>query len=80
MARLKTTKAATVPSDSDGTESEETESEPDEACQLWMEAEDDICDLVESLKEKLAEIHPGIEYQVSLSSFVRFIEMHSSNL
>ena len=79
MARLKTEKAA-VPSDSEGTQSEETESEPDEAYQLWIEAEDDICDLVESLKEKLAEIHPGIGDRVSLSAFVRFIEQHSTSL
>ena len=80
MARLKTEKKAAVPSDSDGTESEETESEPDEAYQLWLEAEDDICDLVESLKEKLADIHPGIGDRVSLSAFVRFIEIHSTCL
>ena len=36
------------------------------------EAEDDLYDLVESLKEKLAEIHPGIGDRVSLAKFVAF--------
>lgn len=77
MARLK---KEPVQSDSE-TESDATTCSEDEgAGQLWAEAEDDLYDLVESLKDKLAEIHPGIGDRVSLAKFVAFIESNSTCL
>ena len=54
--------------------------EEDDATETWQEAESDVLDLVESLKQKLAQIHPGIGDQLTLARFVRFIEANSTCL
>ena len=61
-------------------ETSSEESEDDEATDLWQEAENDMLDLVESLKQKLAQIHPGIGDQLTLACFVHFIEVNSTCL
>ena len=58
-------------------ESSAEESEDDEATEVWQEAESDMLDLVKSLKQKLAQIHPGIRDQLTLARFVHFIEANS---
>ena len=82
MARLKREPVRQQQSESE-TESDATMcSEGDEeAGRLWAEAEDDLSTcMVESLKDKLAEIHPGIGDWVRLAKFVAFIESNSTCL
>ena len=55
----------------------EAESEEDDTTETWQEAESDVLDLVKSLKQKLAQIHPGIRDQLTLARFVCFIEANS---
>ena len=55
----------------------EEESEEDDTTETWQEAESNVLDLVESLKQKLAQIHPGIRDQLTLARFVCFIEANS---
>ena len=55
-------------------ETSSEESEDSKATDMWQEAENDVLDLVESLKQKLAQIHPGIRDQLTLVHFVHFIE------
>ena len=47
---------------------------------LLAESEDEVADLVDSLKRKLQQIDPGIGDQISLARFVRFVEANSSSL
>ena len=46
----------------------------------WEALEDEIADLVDHLKRKLAQIDPGIGDHLTLVRFVRFIEANSSAL
>jgi hypothetical protein len=46
----------------------------------WEAMEDEITDLVDHLKRKLAQIDPGIGDRLTLARFVRFIEANSSAL
>ena len=46
----------------------------------WESMEDEIADLVDHLKRKLAQIDPGIGDRLTLARFVRFIEANSSAL
>jgi hypothetical protein len=73
-------KKETVVKEETTEESSEAESEEDDATETWQEAESDVLDLVESLKQKLAQIHPGIGDQLTLARFVRFIEANSTCL
>jgi hypothetical protein len=61
---------------------EETESEgdDDDAETEWEAAEEDVADLVDSMKRKLAQINPGIGDQITLARFVRFVESNSTAL
>ena len=73
-------KKETVVKEETTEESSEAESEEDDATETWQEAESDVLDLVESLKQKLAQIHPGIGDQLTLARFVHFIEANSTCL
>ena len=46
----------------------------------WEAAEEDMLDLVESLRKRLAQISPGIGDRISLAKFVRFVEVNSTCL
>ena len=70
-------KKETVVKEETTEESSEAESEEDDATEMWQEVESDVLDLVESLKQKLAQIHPGIRDQLTLARFVHFIEANS---
>ena len=52
----------------------------EEVCAQWEGMEDEIADLVDHLKRKLAQIDPGIGDRLTLARFVRFIEANSSAL
>ena len=58
---------------SDLTDSEEVRAQ-------WESMEDEIADLIDHLKRKLAQIDPGIGDRLTLARFVRFIEANSSAL
>ena len=70
-------KADDVPDTEEETESEEEE---DDAETEWEAAEEDVADLVDSIKRKLAQINPGIGDQITLARFVRFVESNSTAL
>ena len=53
---------------------------PDEVRAQWEAMEDEIADLVDHLKRKLAQIDPGIVDRLSLARFVRFVEANSTAL
>ena len=55
-------------------------SESEEVRAQWEGMEDEIADLVDHLKRKLAQIDPGIGDCLTLARFVRFIEANSSAL
>ena len=55
-------------------------SESKEVRAQWEGMEDEIADLVDHLKRKLAQIDPGIGDRLTLARFVRFIEANSSAL
>ena len=55
-------------------------SESEEVRTQWEGMEDEIADLVDHLKRKLAQIDPGIGDRLTLARFVRFIEANSSAL
>ena len=55
-------------------------SESEEVRYQWEGMEDEIADLVDHLKRKLAQIDPGIGDRLTLARFVRFIEANSSAL
>ena len=55
-------------------------SESEEVRAQWEGLEDEIADLVDHLKRKLAQIDPGIGDRLTLARFVRFIEANSSAL
>ena len=55
-------------------------SESEEVRYQWEAMEDEIADLVDHLKRKLAQIDPGIGDRLTLARFVRFIEANSSAL
>ena len=55
-------------------------SESEEVRAQWEAMEDEIADLVDHLKRKLAQIDPGIGDRLTLARFVRFIEANSSAL
>ena len=55
-------------------------SESEEVRHQWEAMEDEIADLVDHLKRKLAQIDPGIGDRLTLARFVRFIEANSSAL
>ena len=55
-------------------------SDSDEIRSQWEGMEDEIADLVDHLKRKLAQIDPGIGDRLTLARFVRFIEANSSAL
>ena len=52
-------------------------SESEEVRAQWEGMEDEIADLVDHLKRKLAQIDPGIGDRLTLARFVRFIEANS---
>ena len=54
--------------------------ESEEVRAQWEGMEDEIADLVDHLKRKLAQIDPGIGDRLTLARFVRFIEANSSAL
>ena len=72
--------AAVVVKGESAEETSSEESDDDEATDLWQEVENDVLDLVESLKQKMAQIHPGIGDQLTLAHFVCFIEANSTCL
>ena len=78
--KKKVKKEPTVVKEESAEETSSEESDDEEATDLWQEAENDVLDLVESLKQKLAQIHPGIGDQLTLARFVRFIEANSTCL
>ena len=47
---------------------------------IWESMEDEIADLVDNLKRKLAQINPGCGDLINLARFVRFVEANSSSL
>ena len=55
-------------------------SDTDEVRAQWEAMEDEIADLVDHLKRKLAQIDPGIGDRLSLARFVRFVEANSTAL
>ena len=55
-------------------------SKSEEVRYQWEAMEDEIADLVDHLKRKLAQIDPGIGDRLTLARFVRFIEANSSAL
>ena len=55
-------------------------SKSEEVRAQWEGMEDEIADLVDHLKRKLAQIDPGIGDRLTLARFVRFIEANSSAL
>ena len=55
-------------------------SESEEVRYQWEAMEDEIADLIDHLKRKLAQIDPGIGDRLTLARFVRFIEANSSAL
>ena len=55
-------------------------SESEEVRDQWEAMEDEIADLIDHLKRKLAQIDPGIGDRLTLARFVRFIEANSSAL
>jgi len=75
--RKSSKKADDVPDTEEETESEEEE---DDAETEWEAAEEDVADLVDSIKRKLAQINPGIGDQITLARFVRFVESNSTAL
>ena len=75
--RKSSKKADDVP---DTEEDSETEEEEDDAETEWEAAEEDVADLVDSIKRKLAQINPGIGDQITLARFVRFVESNSTAL
>ena len=72
--------AAVVVKEESAEETSSEESDNNEATDLWQEAENNVLDLVESLKQKMAQIHPGIGDQLTLVCFVCFIEANSTCL
>ena len=65
------------------TTEDDTEEEDDDMNGVraeWEAYEDEVADLVDSLKRKLQQIDPGIGDQISLARFVRFVEANSSSL
>ena len=75
--RKSSKKADDVPDTEEETESEE---EADDAETEWEASEEDVADLVDSIKRKLAQINPGIGDQITLARFVRFVESNSTAL
>ena len=75
--RKSSKKADDVPDTEEETESEEEE---DDAETEWEASEEDVADLVDSIKRKLAQINPGIGDQITLARFVRFVESNSTAL
>ena len=59
---------------------EEESEEEDSVCTEWEGMEDDIADLVDSLKRKLAQINAGIRDTITLAQFVCFVEVNSTSL
>ena len=55
-------------------------SESEEVRAQWEGMEDEIADLVDHLKRKLAQIDVGIGDRLTLAHFMRFIEANSSAL
>ena len=47
---------------------------------IWESMEDEIADLVDNLKRKLAQINPGCGDLINLACFVCFVEVNSSSL
>ena len=56
------------------------EEEEEDAETEWEAAEEDVADLVNSIKRKLGQINPGIGDQITLARFVRFVESNSTAL
>lgn len=75
--RKSSKKADDIP---DTEEDSETEEEEDDAETEWEASEEDVADLVDSIKRKLAQINPGIGDQITLARFVRFVESNSTAL
>ncbi len=75
--RKSSKKAEEIPDTEEETESEE---EDDDAETEWEAAEEDVADLVDSIKRKLAQINIGIGDQITLARFVRFVESNSTAL
>ena len=75
--RKSSKKADDVPDTEEETESDEEE---DDAETEWEASEEDVADLVDSIKRKLAQINPGIGDQITLARFVRFVESNSTAL
>jgi TATA-binding protein-associated factor Taf7 len=61
-------------------ETEEEEEETEDARDEWEQHEDAVADLVCAIKNKLAQIDPGIGDKISLARFVRFVEANSTSL
>ena len=59
---------------------EEEEDEAEDAREEWESHEDAVADLVCAIKNKLAQIDPGIGDKISLARFVRFVEANSTSL
>jgi hypothetical protein len=71
-----------IEEESEATEedTEEEDEDMDGVRAEWEAYEDEVADLVDSLKRKLQQIDPGIGDQISLARFVRFVEANSSSL
>lgn len=48
--------------------------------QEWANHEDEVADMVDAIKTKLAQIDPGIGDRITLARFVRFVEANSTSL
>lgn len=85
MARVKTTETQTlkvsVPSDTDSSGSDaESQSSAGDATSIWEAYEDEALDMVETLREHLSTLHPGIGDRMTLAKFSHFIVQSSSCL
>ena len=67
-------------SEEDEESEEEEEEEQEDAHDEWEQHEDAVADLVCAIKNKLAQIDPGIGDKISLACFVQFVEANSTSL
>ena len=68
------------PETEESTEEESEEDDTQEVADEWYQHEDEVADMVDAIKRKLAQIDPGIGDQISLARFQRFVEANSTSL
>jgi hypothetical protein len=64
----------------ESSEEDSSEEEMDDVHDEWNAHEDEVADMVDAIKAKLAQIDPGIGDRITLARFTRFVEANSTSL